>query len=122
MIRPEHLIDQTFRADILDFRQDRRFLLLALEAVADSVVNQSHKPSRDNNIRHVFPAAHDSLVGDPHGARGDPAAFGFLFASFRGREGDGEDVGEDFLAAGADEVEGDFWRAAVVFSLDDAFP
>jgi hypothetical protein len=42
MVRPEHLVDQAFRPDILDFRQDRRLILLRLEAVADGVVDQSH--------------------------------------------------------------------------------
>ena len=50
MVRPEHLIDQALRPDILDFGKNRRLLLLRLKTVADGVVDKSHEAGGDDNI------------------------------------------------------------------------
>lgn len=48
-IGSEHLIDQTFGPDVLNLRKDRRFFLLRVETLANSVVDESHKAGRDND-------------------------------------------------------------------------
>jgi len=50
VVRPEHLVDQAFRPDILDFGEDRRLLLLRVKAIADGVVDKSHETGSNDNV------------------------------------------------------------------------
>lgn len=48
-IAAEHLVDETFGTDVLDFGQQRLLRGLRVEAVSDGVVYESYQSGRDND-------------------------------------------------------------------------